>query len=67
MISSVTLSKMSDTRDIMKDYFIGKDQKKNDTVRNKDAKEWDALYDEVIRAVEADLVLTMVRKTQKLG
>ena len=67
MISNVTLSKMTDTRYIQKDYFIGKDQKRNDTVRNLDTKEWDALYEEVMRAVEADLVLTMVRKAQKVG
>ena len=67
LISYVTLSKMSDTRYIVKDYFIGKDQKRNDTVRNKDEKEWDRLYDEVMKAIEAGIVLTMVRKAQKVG
>ena len=64
MISNVTLSKMTDTRYIQKDYFIAKDQKRNHTVRNLDTKEWDALYEEVMQAIEADLVKTMVQKAQ---
>ena len=67
MISNVTLNKIGEARYITKDYFISNTQKRNDVTRNANKKEWDSLYEEVMRAIEADLVLTMVRKAQQVS
>ena len=58
--STVTISNSSDTRYIPKDYFIAKNQKRYHEIRQKNPTEWDVLYDEVMREIENDLVVTMM-------
>ena len=39
-------------RYIPKEYFINKNQQRNDEIRDKNDKEWDALYDEIQKEVK---------------